>query len=194
MSTAVVAYPRLTDSDRLWIESVRARHDPQHGLIRLHFTLVFPTPLPFEPIAAHASTVCASLDPISFVLRQAIAVSDPHGGGGHVFLVPAEGSAEIASLHRQLYDGGICGQLRDGQPFTPHITIGASADFSACVRLARELEAAPRTIDGRIERLDVIAVDGGQITLLSAHELGTLPRGEPMAERLSPPPTARRVS
>ena len=40
---AVVAYPTLSDDDRLWIEGVRARHDPLASRIAAHFTLVFPT-------------------------------------------------------------------------------------------------------------------------------------------------------
>ena len=33
MRHAIVAYPKLEEPDRFWIETVRARHDPQAALI-----------------------------------------------------------------------------------------------------------------------------------------------------------------
>ena len=42
MTLAIVAYPSLDETDRQWIESFRATHDPQSPRIDVHFTLVFP--------------------------------------------------------------------------------------------------------------------------------------------------------
>ena len=39
---AVVAYPRLDDVDRQWIESVRSTWDPQADRMTAHFMLAFP--------------------------------------------------------------------------------------------------------------------------------------------------------
>jgi hypothetical protein len=55
---AVVAYPKLEDSDRRWIESVRAQHDPQARLIRAHFTIVFPAEASPDVVVGHTAAVC----------------------------------------------------------------------------------------------------------------------------------------
>ena len=52
MRYAVVAYPKLEEADRLWIETIRARHDPQAALIPAHFTLMFPAPVDLEVVKA----------------------------------------------------------------------------------------------------------------------------------------------
>ena len=52
MMLAVVAYPSVDETDRQWIESFRAPHDPQHSRIDVHFTLIFPveiSPSDLEP-------------------------------------------------------------------------------------------------------------------------------------------------
>ena len=45
---AVVAFPLLDADDRQWIESIRAKHDPEAKRIAAHFTLVFPAVLPLR--------------------------------------------------------------------------------------------------------------------------------------------------
>jgi hypothetical protein len=39
---AVVAFPTFEAADRQWIESIRAKHDPEAKRIAAHFTLIFP--------------------------------------------------------------------------------------------------------------------------------------------------------
>src|SRR5215207_702145 len=46
MTLAIVAYPSLDETDRHWIESFRAKHDPQSPRIDVHFTMVFPAASP----------------------------------------------------------------------------------------------------------------------------------------------------
>jgi hypothetical protein len=56
-----VAYPTLAEADRLWLESVRLRHDRQALKIALHFTLVFPFELAEESVVPSSPTpgVCS---------------------------------------------------------------------------------------------------------------------------------------
>ena len=100
---AVVSYPRLDEDDRQWIESIRATHDPQAGRIPAHVTLVFPARVSVGDIAAEVANAAGMNAPIPFVIRHATAVRNMFGNGGHVFLVPDEGGAEIVNLHDQLY-------------------------------------------------------------------------------------------
>ena len=40
--TSAVSYPKLSQIQNRWIESVRLQHDPQARRLNVHFTLVFP--------------------------------------------------------------------------------------------------------------------------------------------------------
>ena len=106
---AVVAYPKLEDSDRRWIESVRAQHDPQARLIRAHFTVVFPVEASPDVVVAHTAAICHCSGQIPFSLRQARAVREVVGAGGQVFLLPEGGRAALVALHRRLHDGHLPG-------------------------------------------------------------------------------------
>jgi 2'-5' RNA ligase len=161
---ALVAYPVLDECDRRWIESIRARHDPQAKLIGAHFTLVFPAEMDRESVIAHASAVCARTRVVAFSATGMQAVREESGPGGHVFLVPGKGRREIAALHDELYEGIPRGDLRERRDFLPHITIAACTDFGECLRLARELETAGRTVKGRVDGVEVIVVSGDKIS------------------------------
>ena len=147
---AIVAYPNLDDADREWIESIRARHDPQASRIKVHFTLVFPVDLPPTSVAAHTSEVVNLARPISFVMRHAVAVYDTARGGGYVFLEADEGRDEIVELHDRLYEGLLRSYLHESVPFLPHLTLAANSDFQWCEGFAREVNAAQRIVRGEL--------------------------------------------
>ena len=164
---AVVSYPRLEEADRQWIESIRARHDPQADRIGVHLTLVFPAEAPPDDVAAEVSVVARSLTPIPFTIRRAKAVPDVIGGGGHVFLVPDEGRDEIARLHDRLYEGVMRPHLRMDIPFTPHLTVAAHADVDLCEHLARALNLDRRTVSGTLRSLDLVNVAGRRVDTIA---------------------------
>jgi 2'-5' RNA ligase len=155
---ALVGYPTLKQSDHRWIESFRARHDPQAAQLGAHFTLVFPAELATESVLKHASAVVQLSRPITFVARRAEAVADPVAGGTHVFLVPEEGRNEIVALHDRLYGGLLRPFLREDVAFLPHITVAGSAEFGVCQRLAEELNRTHFDLQGVIENVDLIEV------------------------------------
>jgi 2'-5' RNA ligase len=164
---AIVSYPRLEDAGRGWVESVRKRHDPQASLIAAHFTLVFPVDIDVSRVVAHAAQIAAAAAPIHVVLRRAEAVRDEiQGSGGHVFLVPDEGRAEIASLHDRLYEGALKQHRRGDVPFVPHLTVAADAQYERCEALVHELNAAPLSIRGTLDAIEVIEVAAGEIRCL----------------------------
>jgi 2'-5' RNA ligase len=177
---AVVGYPALPDADRLWIESVRARHDPQATRIPAHFTLVFPAALALDTIVDHAATVARQTAAVAFVLREAIAVPDPFTGGGHVFLVPDEGRAALSALHDRLYEGPLRAFLREDLPFVPHVTIGAAPDLSRCEEIQEEVAATLSATFGTIGSLDVLEIGDDEIRTAARFELtGHIGTGEP---------------
>lgn len=169
---AVVAYPVLADADRSRIESIRALHDPQARLIACHFTLVFPAEVELEPLLAHTRRVCENARPVRFVIRKTRAVREVSRLGGHVFLVPDDGHAEIVALHQRLYDGGVRGTLRAGQPFVPHITVAADNDFAQCLALEEKWNLETMAIGGTVDRVDVLAVSADRVQSLAAYPMG----------------------
>jgi 2'-5' RNA ligase len=161
---AVVSYPSLSEADRQWLQSVRARHDPQALLLPAHFTLVFPVAV--TPGAVMAE-LCAALErakPVSFVIRRVLAVPSAVGGGGHVFLVPDEGAAAITILHEQLYRGALQAHLRRDLTFRPHITVAANAEFQCCRTLAEDLGRSAPVLHGVLESVEVITIASGAVS------------------------------
>ena len=69
MKLAVLAYPNLEESDRQWIESFRAKHDPQSPRIDVHFTLVFPVEAVPTDLGPEIATVATSTQPIPLRLQ-----------------------------------------------------------------------------------------------------------------------------
>jgi 2'-5' RNA ligase len=175
---AIVAYPILDEVGRLWVESTRERNDPQARLIRAHFTLVFPTEADLEPVRAHARSVASVSTPIPFVLHEARAVPDPSSAGGHVFLVPGDGQAELVDLHRRLYAGPLLPSLRRGLAYVPHVTVAAHPAFDRCRTIAQELTAARRTVRGRIESFDLVEVGIDSVPSVAVFRLGDGIRGD----------------
>jgi putative acetyltransferase len=169
---AVVAYPRFEREQLLAIEATRAAHDPQARRIAAHFTLVFPTDIAASAVEPHAAAVARASMPIPFVLRRAIAVRDA-AWGGHVFLVPEEGSATITGLHERLYDETLRPHRRSDIPYVPHVTVGADADWAECEALARRIDAGLRPVSGWIDAISLVAVESPHVKPLTRWMLGT---------------------
>ena len=170
---AIVSYPSIDEADRRWIESVRARHDPHAVRIGVHFTLVFPSNASPAEVAAEVAAVARSAGPIPFTVRGARAVADVVGGGGHVFLVADEGRGEIAALHDRLYQGILRPQLRADIPFTPHMTVAAGSDVAECERLVQELDLDHRTVQGVLQRIELVNVETPRVDSIASFVLGT---------------------
>ena len=168
---AVVGYPQWKEADRSWIESVRARHDPQATRIPAHVTLVFPAAVALDAIVAHVETVARRTEAIPLVLRAVLSVPDALAGGGHVFLVPDEGRAAITALHDRLYEGPLRAFLRADRPFVPHVTVGAAPDLARCEEIRQDVDSALRPIEGTIRSLDVVEITDGSIRPASRFEL-----------------------
>ena len=169
---AVVAFPLLEPDDKQWIESIRAKHDPEAKNIAAHFTLVFPTVLPLRIAETHIARVAHAMEPIRFVLRRAAVVPNPVGTGGYVFLLAEDGRDALVGLHERLYEGVAHAHAKRTAPFTPHVTIAAGTTVDALDTLAGELNAKALAIRGSISEIVVVEVTPGEIRQVAQYPLG----------------------
>ena len=167
---AVVAFPLLDPNDKQWIESIRAKHDPEAKNIAAHFTLVFPTVLPLRVAETHIVRVAHATEPIRFVLRRAAVVPNAAGTGGHVFLLAEDGRDALIGLHERLYEGVV--HAKRLAAFTPHVTIAAGTSLGALEMLAGELNARPLAIRGSISEIVVVEVTSAEIRPVAHYPLG----------------------
>lgn len=171
---AVVAFPLLDADDKQWLESIRARHDPEAKHIAAHFTLVFPAVLPLRATEAHVARVAHATEPIRFVLRRAAVAPDTVGAGGHVFLLPEDGRDALAGLHERLYEGVPQPQGKRSASFTPHVTVAAGTSIDPLHALAGELNARALAIRGSISELVLVDVTPAGIRAVTHFSLGSI--------------------
>jgi 2'-5' RNA ligase len=169
---AIVAFPSIEPMERQWIESIRAKHDPQAERIRAHFTLIFPTMVSKRILEAHVGRVAAATEPMRFVIRRAAVVPEAGGDGGHIFLVPEEGRDQIALLHDRLYEGPLQSHLRKDTSFMPHMTVGARPTIDSLHELAGEINGTIRQIRGFVSELVLIEVAPTRIRPIMQFPLG----------------------
>ena len=169
---AVVAFPLLDADDKQWIESIRAKHDPEARRIGAHFTLVFPAVLPRRATEAHVGRVAHATEPIRFVLRRAAVAPDALGSGGHVFLLPDDGRDALAGLHERLHEAGLQPLARRNASFTPHVTVAAGTAIDSLHALAGDLNAKGLSIRGSISELVLIEVTSSGVQHVERFPLG----------------------
>jgi 2'-5' RNA ligase len=171
---AVIAFPLLEADDKQWIESIRAKHDPEAKRIAAHFTLVFPSVLPLRMTEAHVGRVAHATEPIRFVLRRASVAPDTVGSGGHVFLIPEDGRDALAGLHERLHEGVLQPHARRNA-FTPHITVAAGTAIDPLHALTGELNTKGLNIRGSISELVLVEVTSSGIQQVERFPLGLAP-------------------
>jgi 2'-5' RNA ligase len=171
---AVVAYPVLSAEDDEWVASIRATHDPQAGLLAAHFTLVFPADVSERAALEVVRDAAADVAPFGFVLRSVRAVRNALGQGGHVFLIPSEGAQEIVALHDRLYKGAFGPSRRPDIEYVPHMTVGASDDWSQCEALADRLAQPSRQMKGRVEAIELLRLGDESVESVRRLPLATI--------------------
>lgn len=169
---AVVAFPLLEPDDKQWIESIRAKHDPEAKNIAAHFTLVFPTVLPLRVAESHIARVAHATAPIRFVLRRAAVVPNAVGTGGHVFLLAEDGRDALVGLHERLYEGVVHAHAKRTAAFTPHVTVAAGTTTDALEALAGELNAKAIAVRGSLSEIVVVEVTPAEIRPVAHYPLG----------------------
>ena len=170
----MIAYPNIDAGEREWLETFRAQHDPQAARLGVHFTLVFPCDEPCTAsgqLAEEVHSATESIPAIRFAIAEALAVPNPQGAGGHVFLLPDQGRDEISRLHDRLYEGPFRGVPFTGARFVPHLTV-AAASSSACELLAQQLSERAARLRGSLDRLELVDVSEPVVRSLRSFALG----------------------
>jgi GNAT superfamily N-acetyltransferase/2'-5' RNA ligase len=170
---AVVAYPRLDVADFRAVEAIRTALDPQARRIAAHVTLVFPVDLPPAEVSPICAAVAGSSRPIPFVIRKAMARTEPNSAGGRVFYVAEEGHEAISALHRRLYDSPLKAHLWPEPPYVPHITLAVDPEWARCEALAERLTVGARPMSGWIDSISLIEVKDPRVVTIAEWAVGT---------------------
>ncbi len=170
-----IAYPEMPYEASRFIECVRAAHDPQHGIVGAHFTLLFGSAALDEAVYTdHVRDVARQASPIRFACRRATTGTDPMAPATHVYLVPDEGFDAILRLHDRLYGAPMAAQRRTDLAYLPHITVATKAELRAAQALCDELGAAGIDVVGRLDRLTIGTLQDGRFLELSHHALAAV--------------------
>ncbi|NQW11115.1 MAG: 2'-5' RNA ligase family protein [Alphaproteobacteria bacterium] len=164
MSLVILGRPRLTPTNRAWIDTLRSRHRGNlfAGDIGPHVTFVFPTEAATETGAtSHLATVAGEIGPLALSFRCALPVKDTLSGETYVYLVPDEGLSGLVRLHDRLYTGPFAETLRLDLPYLPHITLGRFDEPHLAKALADDLNAQEPEITGRLETVELFRLSGG---------------------------------
>lgn len=175
MALLVLSYPTLTPDALAWLEGIRSVHDAVfHGIVRPHFTLVFPTTvIAADELVAHARRTTGSVARFGFTCQRTTVVRDALSPRTHVFLVPDEGYSQLIDLHDRLYTGLLAPELRLDIPYTPHITIATDDSAQHCQSLAESLNAREIAIHGTIDALQIVRFENQVITPVEHIALST---------------------
>ncbi|MCA3698496.1 MAG: 2'-5' RNA ligase family protein [Brevundimonas sp.] len=156
---------------RAVIEAIRRRHDPLHGRVEPHFTLIFPfAGVSVGEVLGHVQNIASKVAPIPFRLARVAAVRDPLSPGAHLFLLPDEGEQRITDLHDRLYSGVLSTSLHPTAVYLPHVTVGRFGTFEDAEAAAASQAAAD--IGGVLTAITIGDFDGHRVEELHQVLLG----------------------
>jgi 2'-5' RNA ligase len=163
----VVAWPVLAEADDTALRRLRAQYHPREAeMIGPHFTLVFGAAVSEESRLRDALAGLAGRRPFWFVLDH-LGRHDmtPPSRAAWLYAVPADGGAELTSLHDAL------NPTAGGEPFEPHITLGLFDRAADAEQVARIVERQHLPMHGRIEELALLRRDGDTLETLASVRL-----------------------
>jgi len=165
MALLVLAYPKISNDDLAWIQSVRDNHDELYAkVVAPHFTLVFPVTMEPALLITHVKQAVTRCSEFPFTLRCAVIEKDAFNQYTHAFLVPDEGYSDLVKLHDKLYSGILESELRLDISFIPHIGIGNSVSAQSCKKLVDQMNLKDFAIKGIIDKLDVVLYEGDKVS------------------------------
>lgn len=173
MAYLVVAYPKLEQSYFDFIQSYRKQNDPRYfSVVDPHFTIVFPvSDIDRESFVNEVKQKIVGVKPFDFIINVATINQNDDGKYYHEFLVPDTGYSDIVKLHDKLYSDLFAPHLRFDIDFIPHIGIGNSDEAQISKQRIDELNAKGVSISGRVDRVDVIEYEDGEVTTVEKYDL-----------------------
>jgi hypothetical protein len=163
----VVAWPVLAEADDTALRRLRAQYHPgEADLIGPHFTLVFGADARQETPLRGLLDSLAGRRPFWFVLDRLVRHDlTPPSRSAYLYAVPADGSAELVSLHDEL------NPAPGPEPFEPHITLGLFERAADAEQVARIVERQHLPMHGRIEELALLRRNGDALEALKSVRL-----------------------
>jgi 2'-5' RNA ligase len=154
MFYALVHYP---DIDTSRIDQLRKKYDPQVDLIEPHITIVFPVPesVGEQKLSSHIDRVLRDWQPFPIRLKGLLQSWD-----NYLFLLLADGSADIIRLHDDLYTGVLASYRREDIPFIPHVTLGVFGEGAEmCAQVLSGAERMGLDYQSEADRLDLVKIN-----------------------------------
>jgi hypothetical protein len=163
----VVAWPVLAEADDTALRRLRAQYHPREAaLIGPHFTLVFGAAASQEAKLRDALDGLAGRRPFWFVLDRLVRHDmTPPSRAAYLYAVPADGGAELTSLHEEL------NSMVGGELFEPHITLGLFDRAADAEQVARIVERQHLPMHGRIEELALLRRGGDALEVVKSVRL-----------------------
>jgi 2'-5' RNA ligase len=163
----VVAWPVLAEADDTALRRLRAQYHPREAdLIGPHFTLVFGAAASQEAKLRDALDGLAGRRPFWFVLDRLVRHDmTPPSRAAYLYAVPADGGAELTSLHEEL------NPTAGSESFEPHITMGLFDRAADAEQVARIVERQHLPMHGRIEELALLRRDGDALDVVKSVRL-----------------------
>ena len=171
-----VAYPDWPAETHAFVDALRRAHDPQHGVVGAHFTLLFGSDgLGRARYARHVRASSRGMRSIDFVCRYAMLHADLAASRFQVHLVPDEGFAAIAGLRDRLAAGVMAPLQGLHIAYVPHVTVATLPDLESALALRDRLNRQGVIVPGRLSRLSIGTVQDGRFWDLSWHDLDRAP-------------------
>lgn len=169
----VIATPRFSAEDSIWLAEVRRRHDPLSGIVSPHVTFVFDAAASIETrLVAHVAEVAAALTTVRFVLRRARVHCDAITGRVFAYLLPDEGGDALVRIHDRLHEGLLASARRRDAPYLPHLTVGAFDAGAPAESVVDRLNRRSIGVAGAIEALQTVAFDGRSVQTIAESPVG----------------------
>jgi 2'-5' RNA ligase len=171
----VLCYPVLQALDSQKIEAFRQVHEPARArLVRAHITLVFGMDTgAAQVLQERMSAIAGEAQSFAISLERPEIRLDPVTGGWKLLVVIGEGRHGLTTLHRHLYADLEPSGLRPRMRFEPHVTV-ATSPLRDRVQVAREAsDQLGLPVRGRVEALDLVALDESGLHSLRQVQLGS---------------------
>lgn len=166
----VSAVPTWRDEDLEFIQRIRMEFDPRgYEFIEPHFTLFSSTQITTNELSRKVKQKLVNTKKIKICLNRICMIppSDNHIFW-YLFLLPAQGYENIASIHNQIKSEL---QLDNYPVFIPHVSVGRLANKITCQDAANNLINKKIRLNGTIEKIKFLEIINERLFVLDELQL-----------------------